>query len=209
MLYAVADARNVSDLTNSPLGAVQAAAPLLGEAMAQVPDSLLFANNSHGEHIGLIRERGFGEIQTVRPDLYVQLAVRHQPISTDPSLWVQHAVRSSQLESQIRGASLEASNSATPGYSSLMDPFALGTPQPEGSPVKVADAGADQTRQETVAKAAPEPVAKPEVVKAVNPAPEKVVDKPRAAAGLRNQLQHFAKDRASSARPITRSTVNS
>ena len=209
VLYAVADAHNVSDLTSSPLGIVQGGAPLMGEAQSQLPDSLLFANNSHGEHIGLIKERAFGQVQEVRPDLYVQLAVRHQQITTDPSLWVQHAVRSSQLESQLRGASLEASNSATPGYSSLMDPFALGTPQPEGSPVKVADAGADQTRQEVVAKVAPEPVAKPDVVKAVSHAPEKVVDKPRAAAGLRNQLQHFAKDRASSARPITRSTVNS
>jgi hypothetical protein len=38
---------------------------------------------------------------------------------------------------------------------------------------------------------------------------EKPVEKPRAAVGLRNQLQNFAKDRALGARPITRSTVSS
>jgi hypothetical protein len=34
------------------------------------------------------------------------------------------------------------------------------------------------------------------------------VDKPQAATGLRHQLQRFAKDRALSARPITRATVS-
>jgi large repetitive protein len=170
---------------------------------------LLFENNSRGEHIGLIRERGFGEVQVVRPDLYVQLAVRHQPISTDPSLWVQHAVRSSQLESQIRAAYIEAENSAAPGNSSLIDPFALGAPRPEGSAIKVAEAEVPDNRQEAIAKTVSEPAKSPEVVKAEAQTADKPVDKPRAAAGLRNQLQLFAKDRAHSARPITRSTVSS
>jgi large repetitive protein len=209
VLYAVADANNAYNAATSQLGAPQAGAPLLGEAQAQVPDSLLFANNSHGEHIGLIRERGFGEVQVVRPDLYVQLAVRHQPIATDPSLWVQHAVRSSQLESQIRAAYIEADNSAAPGNSSLIDPFALGGPRPDGSPIKIAEAEAPENRQEAVAKTVSEPVAAPEKVKATAQTADKPVDKPRAAAGLRNQLERFAKDRAASARPITRSTVSS
>ena len=209
VLYAVADANNGRNATTSQLGAPQAGAPLLGEAAAQVPDSLLFANNSHGEHIGLIRERGYGEVQVVRPDLYVQLAVRHQPISTDPSLWVQHAVRSSQLESQLRAAYIEADNSAAPGNSTLVDPFALGAPKPVDSPIKVAEAEVPENRQEAVAKVVSEPVAAPEAVKANVETAEKPVDKPRAAAGLRNQLQSFAKDRALSARPITRSTVSS
>lgn len=209
VLYAVADASNAYNSVTSQLGAPQAGTPLLGEAQAQVPDSLLFANNSHGEHIGLIRERGYGEVQVVRPDLYVQLAVRHQPISTDPSLWVQHAVRASQLESQIRAAYLEADNSAAPGNSSLIDPFALGAPRPEGSPIKVAEADVPENRQEVVARTVSEPVAAPETVKATAQTADKPVDKPRAAAGLRNQLERFAKDRAASARPITRSTVSS
>ena len=209
VLYAVAEARNVGGTVNSPLGTVQANAPLLGEAAAQVPDSLLFENNSRGGHIGLIRERSFGEVQVMRPDLYVTLAVRHQPITTDPSLWVQHAVRSSQLESQVRGASMEGNNSAAPGYSTLVDPFALGAPQPEGSPVKVAESEAVEPRQDAVAKGAAEPQPASEPVKAGVETADKVVEKPRAAAGLRDQLQRFAKDRAVSARPITRSTVSS
>jgi large repetitive protein len=209
VLYAVADAHNAGSSTTSLLGAPQAGAPLLGEAQAQAPDSLLFENNSRGEHIGLIRERGFGEVQVVRPDLYVQLAVRHQPISTDPSLWVQHAVRSSQLESQIRAAYIEAENSAAPGNSSLIDPFALGAPRPEGSPVRVAEADVPDNRQEAVAKTVSDPVQAPETVKAEAQTADKPVVKPQAAAGLRNQLQRFAKDRAFSARPITRSTVSS
>lgn len=207
VLYAVAGVSGERDLASSPLGTLQASAPLLGEAMAQLPDSLLFENNSRGEHIGLIRELGYGEVQTVRPALYVQHAVRHQPISTDPSLWVQHAVRSSQLESMLRSTALDANNSATAGVSTLIDPFALGAPQPEG-PVKLAEIETPEPRQEAVAKAVPvEPV--PQEPVKVAPAQEKVVEKPRAAAGLRNQLQQFAKDRAVSARPITRSTVSS
>ena len=145
----------------------------------------------------------------VRPDLYVQLAVRHQPISTDPSLWVQHAVRSSQLESQLRAAYIEADNSAAPGNSTLVDPFALGAPKPGDSPIKVAEAEVPENRQEAVAKAVSAPLAAPEAVKASVESADKPVDKPRAAAGLRNQLQRYAKDRAFSARPITRSTVSS
>jgi large repetitive protein len=207
VLYAVAGASGEQGLASSPLGTLQASAPLLGEAMAQLPDSLLFESNSRGEHIGLIRELGYGEVQVVRPSLYVQHAVRHQPISTDPSLWVQHAVRSSQLESMLRSASLDANNSATVGVSTLIDPFALGAPQPEG-PVKLAEVETPEPRQEAVAKAVPVEAAPQEPVK-VAPVQEKVVEKPRAAAGLRNQLQQFAKDRAVSARPITRSTVSS
>ncbi|MCB0074274.1 MAG: hypothetical protein KDE20_22565, partial [Caldilineaceae bacterium] len=209
VLYAVGDSRGESSLTGSPLGTIQASSPLLGEAQAQLPDSLLFSRNSHGEHIGLIRERGFGEVQEVRPDLYVQLAVRHQPISTDPSLWVQHAVRASQLESQLRDASLDANHSATPGYGTLMDPFALGAPQPEGSVVKVSEATTGETHPVTAAVTADAPEVTPTPVKDAEHMAEKPVEKPKAAMGLRQQLQRHAKDRLVSARPITRSTANS
>lgn len=210
VLYAVADASGERGLSSSPLGALQAGAPLLGEAMAQLPDSLLFANNSHGEHIGLIREPGYGEVLETQPALYVQHAVRHQPISTDPSLWVQHAVRSSQLESMLRSTSLDANNSATPGYGTLIDPFAPGGLQPVGASAQVAEATGAEQRQEPVARAepaAPEQPAK-ELVKEPARTVEKTVDKPQAATGLRHQLQRFAKDRALSARPITRTTVS-
>jgi hypothetical protein len=90
-----------------------------------------------------------------------------------------------------------------------VDPFALGAPKPVDSPIKVAEAEVPENRQEAVAKAVSAPLAAPEAVKASVETAEKPVDKPRAAAGLRNQLQSYAKDRALSARPITRSTVSS
>jgi hypothetical protein len=211
VLYAVADASGEQGLYSSSLGAVPTGAPLLGEAMAQLPDSLLFAGNGQGDHIGLLREPGYGELQALNPALYVQHAVRHQPISTDPSLWVQHAVRASQLESRLRAATLDANNSATPGFGTLADPFALGAPQADGSSTQLAQTVLREPGQPSVTKAstgsevpekpAQEPAKEP--VKAV----EKAADKPQAATGLRHQLQRFAKDRALSARPITRATV--
>jgi CshA-type fibril repeat protein len=60
--------------------------------------------------------------------LYVQHAVRHQPLATDHALHVQNAVRASQLESAARNARVDAYNSATPGMATLFDPFALGAP---------------------------------------------------------------------------------
>ena len=208
VLFAVGGASAERTLFASPVGEMQGGEPLMGEAMAQVPDSLLFDSSTRGAEQGLIRERAFGEMQSFQPALYVQSAVRHQPITTDPSLWVQHAVRSSQLESQLRAAADNASNSATPGYNTLIDPFALGAPKPEGSPVKVAEIEAPEARQEAVA-AVVQPEAQEQVVKnAADPA-EKPVEKPRAAAGLRSQLERFAKDRAQSARPVTRTSVTS
>jgi hypothetical protein len=209
VLFAVGGASAERGLFASPVGGTQAGEPLMGEALAQVPDSLLFDSSTRGADQGLIRERAFGEMQAFQPALYVQSAVRHQPITTDPSLWVQHAVRSSQLESQLRAGAAIANNSATPGYGTLIDPFALGAPKPEGSPVTVADADAPEARQEAVAPAAVPPETQERAVKnTVDPA-EKPVVKPRAAVGLRSQLERFAKDRGQSARPVTRTSVSS
>jgi large repetitive protein len=209
VLYAVGGASAESSLFSSPLGAVQAGTPLMGEALAQVPDNLLFDGSRRGEEQGLIRERAFGEMEVMRPALYVQLAVRHQPITTDPSLWVQHAVRASQLESALRDASMDANNSATPGYSSLIDPFALGAPKPEGVAATVAQIPVPEARSEAVARSVVEQDAPVAPVRA-SEADAKSVEKPKkAASGLRTQLERFAKDRAQSARPITRASVNS
>jgi hypothetical protein len=175
--------------------------------MAELPDSLLFDSSARYNDLGLIKERAFGEMQVMRPSLHVQYAVRNQPITTDPSLWVQHAVRSSQLESQIRSASALAYNSATPGFNTLIDPFALGAPKPEGS-VKVAEIPAAEQRGEAVARPAVDQQVPVEVVKTTEPV-EKAQKQPQAAAGLRSQLERFAKDRNQSARPITRATVRS
>jgi hypothetical protein len=121
---------------------------------------------------------------------------------------VQHAVRASQLESRLRAATLDANNSATPGFGTLADQFALGAPQTEGSVTQLAQAQLREQGQEPVAKAAAEPVAPEPPVKEPVKAAEKPLDKPQAAKGLRQQLQRFAKDRAVSARPITRAAVS-
>jgi hypothetical protein len=208
VLVAVAESSAERALSATPLGTLSTGAPLLGEAMAQLPDSLLFADNERGDHIGLVREPVYGALQAPSPALYVQHAVRHQPISTDPSLWVQHAVRASQLESRLRAATLDANNSATPGFGTLADQFALGAPQTEGSVTQLAQAQLREQGQEPVAKVAAEPVAPEPPVKEPVKAAEKPLDKPQAAKGLRQQLQRFAKDRAVSARPITRAAVS-
>jgi hypothetical protein len=209
VLYAVGGASAESGLFSSPLGEIHASSPLMGEALAQVPDNLLFDSSRRGEQLGLIKERAFGEMQTMKPSLYVQYAVRHQPITTDPSLWVQHAVRASQLESQLRSASTDASNSATPGYSSLVDPFALGSPGAVLPELKLAEITVPEARNDAaVAKATVEAPVPTEVVKVEEPAP-KPVEKPKAASGLRTQLERFAKDRGQSARPITRAPAQS
>jgi hypothetical protein len=75
-----------------------------------------------------------------------------------------------------------------------------------GTPIQVAEATGPDQRQEHVARA--EPTAPELPVKEPVKTVEKTVDKPQAATGLRHQLQRFAKDRALSARPITRTTVS-
>ena len=69
-----------------PLGGIQGDPALQGEALGQLPDSLIFSSPDRNLELGLIRERAFGEVQVIRPALHVQNAVRHQPIETDHAL---------------------------------------------------------------------------------------------------------------------------
>ena len=70
--------------------------------------------------------------------LYVQRAVRQESLGLDNGLFVQHAVRGSALESQVRDARISSQlNSATPGVTTLYDPFALGNPANPGMPGSV------------------------------------------------------------------------
>ena len=88
-----------------------------------------------------------------------------------------------------------------------LDQFALGAPQTEGSVTRLAQVQLREQGPEPVSKAAAEPAAPEAPVKEPFKAVEKPLDKPQAAKGLRQQLQRFAKDRALSARPITRASV--
>ena len=62
------------------------------------------------------------------PTLFVQHAVRSLPITQEPLLFVQNAVRQSQLESTMRSIGVSSFNTATSGVSSLFSPFDLGSP---------------------------------------------------------------------------------
>src|SRR5690606_9590829 len=120
-------------------GGIQSDVALRGEAMGSTADGLMFDGAGQNPDLGIIRELAFGDVQVIRPELYVQQAVRHQPMVMDSSLFVQHAVRASQLESLVRSAAVDAVNSAMPGYDSLLDTFARDAPNGEASSVKTAD----------------------------------------------------------------------
>jgi hypothetical protein len=134
---------------------------------------------------------------------------------------VQHAVRAAQLESAIRSAAADASNSSTPGYATLFDAFATDAPATllaaataeateaarqlaEGSGAdKAVAAKAETTTEREAAKAGSDLLAMAEV-----PAKDKArAESVRPAPGFRAQLDRLAKDRSQGARPVTRATV--
>ena len=211
VLVAVGEASTERSLGASPLAPAQLSSPLFAEASGRTPDSLMFMNVDPYRDLQPIREPGRGEVITMRPALHVQYAVRHQPVTSEHGLYVQHAVRASQLDSQLADASLRSQNSASPGYSTLLDPFVLGAPGFEAWGVKLASADevqtADKPAEAVAAKAVPaEPV--PTMEKAIEVPTKAAVNEhvptKRSAAGFRSQLEHMAKDRSQGARPITR-----
>lgn len=207
VLYAVSEASNERGMFTSSLGSVGLDAGLMGEAMSQQPDSLMFDSSTWVDQVGLIKEPSPGEVQVVAPALHVQHAVRHQPIVMEQGLFVQHAVRASQLESRLRNAIVDAHNSATAGYGSLLDPFALGASRSDGPAASVAEAEQQPARPQQATARGESEVA-PQAAKAVDEAPvQKAVELPRAAQGFRAQVERMAKDRLHGSRPITRSTT--
>ncbi|MBU4323969.1 MAG: tandem-95 repeat protein, partial [Gammaproteobacteria bacterium] len=208
VLYAVSEASNERGMFTSSLGSAGLDAALMGEAMSQPPDSLMFDSSTWVDQVGLIKEAGPGEVQMVAPALHVQHAVRHQPIVTEQGLFVQHAVRASQMESRLRNAIVDAHNSATAGYGSLLDSFAQGASKPDGTVASVAEAEPQPARPQQ-ATVRGESEAASQAVKAGDEAPvqKKAVELPRAAQGFRAQVERMAKDRLHGSRPITRSTT--
>ena len=195
------------------------------EALGMVPDNLIFSGAGQGSDLGLIRDRGYGEMQVIQTALHVQNAVRYQPLDMNHALYVQHAVRSAQLESAVRSAAADASNSGTPGYATLFDAFAADAPatllaaidQAETA-TKVAEtpapekpAAEKQIAEKAAQNAAVEAaeLAAEAEVKADAPVPVKTrAETVRSAPGFRAQLDRLAKDRSQGARPVTRATVN-
>ena len=113
VLISVNEARNEMSL-RSGLGIFQADSVTTAELMGAVDPDLSFAS-------------GFPKLDQANV-LHVQNAVRHLPLAMNDILHVQSSVRASQLESAARNARVNAYNSATPGMSTLFDPFALGAP---------------------------------------------------------------------------------
>ncbi len=108
------------------------------------------------------------------PTLFVQHAVRSLPITQEPRLFVQNAVRQSQLESTMRNVGVGSYNTATSGISSLFSPFDL------GSPNDVADLAVDGVNGEFGNKTA-EITIKPATELALDSTTETVVDADKLA----------------------------
>lgn len=126
--------------------------------------------------------------------LYVQRAVRHQPVMDDHGLFVQRAVRASQLESALRQAVVDAGRWASLSARAPMGPWPLASlaeagtpPEAPGAPPTSATADGDRSSD----PAAPE---RPE-----DRAPSK------AAPGFRNQLDNSVRGKGQ--RPLTRASV--
>jgi hypothetical protein len=215
VLYAVGSSSTERALAGSALGAFQASAPLLAEAMGQVPDSLLFSGTGDGDSPALIRELGRGEVQTVDHSLHVQHAVRHLPVTSDHGLFVQKVVRAAQLESAVRGAVLDAHQSATPGFESLLDPFGLGSPRPTDAAEKTslspaeAPEKADQAVQKAhvVTESTHAAVDTSVFIESADVPQQEDPIQPAVAQGFRLQLQRMATDRSAAARPLTRHVI--
>ena len=142
--------------------------------------------------------------------LFVQHAVRNESLVSDPTLFVQTSVRASQLEASARSVRINSVNSATPGVSTVLDPFANGAPSLVGtcrlaqeddctSPVKK-----EQWQKDAADKAGilPEPLLSKQTVIApvqIEDSKSIVQNKRRAADGFASQLRQNA------LRPDTRS----
>jgi large repetitive protein len=130
-------------------------------------------------------------------------------VTSEHGLFVQHAVRSSQMDAQLVNAMVNSQNSAAPGFGSLMDPFALGAPKVAQVAQTVAEAQAEEVvEKKAAAESHDKPVARDVTEEKATEAPQperEVVKKP--AVGLRAQLERFSKDHKHGARPITRATT--
>ncbi len=209
VLPSVNDARNEMSL-GSGLGIFQADSVTTAELVDAADPGLAFAAGLQDGPGGL-SGRDFSPLQPLhrgvldQPEaLYVQRAVRHQPLAMDHTLHVQGAVRASQLESAARNARVDAYNSATPGMVTLFDPFALGAPWAEaGRAIRAVDT-VDDGKAELTQPSAPGDAqirdddhmasAQGSDLGDISTPPESGPPLPRAAVGFSSQLQRLAAD---------------
>ncbi len=176
------------------------------EFAGQWPEGLLLGSTRDNpmDHLGAPGD-------SVSSSLYVQRAVRHQPVMDDHGLFVQRAVRASQLESALRQAVADAGRWASLNPSAPLGPRPL-VPQDEAGAGEPADAQTHSGRPEAGSppEAPDAPAASPTAGEARAdgaPAPELPEDRTpaKAAPGFRNQLEASA--RGNGQRPLTRATV--
>jgi Bacterial Ig domain len=131
--------------------------------------------------------------------VYVTHAVRHEAFATDPTLHVQHAVRTSQQETQARDLRALSNQGTSLGMLRGFDPFA---PAAVASvAVTAGTAGIDLQRVPTEVKASASASAevaashassRPNSRDDLSPQPSPTRHRPAAAPGFAAQLQHSA-----------------
>jgi hypothetical protein len=100
VLSAVEGSRVESALLANGLTIANSDPVLMAEAMTQVADNLLL--DQPGDSAEIATVLGGSPVQGgVRPEVYVQRAVRHEALTHDHGLFVQRAVRSSMLQSRV------------------------------------------------------------------------------------------------------------
>lgn len=158
------------------------------EFAGQFPEGLLLGTRLDNpmDHLG-------APGHSVPSFLYVQRAVRHQPVMDDHGLFVQRAVRASQLESALRQAVVDAGRWASLSAWAPMGPWPLASLAEAGTPPGAPDA--PPTRATADGDRAPDPALERPEDRAQS----------KAAPGFRNQLE--ANTRGNGPRPLTRASV--
>lgn len=175
------------------------------EFAGQFPEGLLLGTRLDNpmDHLG-------APGHSVPSSLYVQRAVRHQPVMDDHGLFVQRAVRASQLESALRQAVVNAGRWASLSAWASMGPWPL-APLTEAGPGQPLDAPANPDQPETGAASGapdvPPASATADGARATGPAPERAEGRAATTAspGFRSQLENGA--RWKDQRPLTRASV--
>ena len=205
VLFSVNDSSNEMTLM-SGWGVSQADSVTMAELHGGSDRNLSFAAGEAGilDGPGGLSGRDYSPLHKVELNeanaLYVQRAVRQESLGLDNGLFVQHAVRGSALESQVRDARISSQlNSATPGVTTLYDPFALGNPANPGMPGSVLTDGAEKSVDKN--QSMPDDSRPTEMTEASAPPIHQLQDneaesapqfQPRAATAFSSQLQNAA-----------------
>jgi hypothetical protein len=208
VLNAVESSRVESSLLANGMTMENSDTILMAEAMSQTADNMLLDQRDDAVESVVMKEVG-GERwqQGVKPVVYVQHAVRHEPLMSDHGLFVQRAVRASQLQSRVDDMRI----------SELSVKLGDGTPWSVDDPASVALQGAftpeiadPAARNLAPSRLAPDPAQEIQDPGA-EASPERRLSSPDAASetglnsaakGFRSQLRDLALQRRGVALPL-------